>query len=160
MIDGLGHGAPAALAAEAATRFLLASDEVFDVEALMIGLGRVLRGTRGAAATLLARSGRRIRAVGVGNVSLRCIGASFPFTNTPGVVGGAMRKLRVAEIELARAARFVVHSDGVSSRFEVPELAPEAAVARIFEGHAQSHDDASLLVVDYAPSSGGRAHDQ
>jgi hypothetical protein len=124
-----------------------------DLEVIFGRLGRSLRTTRGVALTLLERRGGVLRAAGVGNVALRLWGAaSLPFLNTPGIVGSTTRRLRVAEAPLTGPTRALLHSDGISTSFELRALqhlpAPEL-VSTLMHSHAAAHDDATVLVVDF-----------
>lgn len=155
VIDGLGHGAPAALAALRARDVLLAAPAL-DPIALVRACDRALRGTRGAAMTLVVLTpepdAMRVLAVGVGNVLLRASGIrDLAFASTPGIVGGLRREPRVARGRVDPRARIVLASDGVSTRFELDALSPtspERACDELLERHAVDHDDATVLVAD------------
>lgn len=157
VVDGLGHGP---LAAEAATRALRALGEVpaeLEPAAIVQVCDRALRGSRGAALTLVIVGARRsdgfpVAAVGVGNVALRARGvASLAFVPTPGVVGSLRRAPRTATALARPGARIVLASDGISARFDLAELdhlSPERACAELLSAHGVDHDDATALVAD------------
>jgi phosphoserine phosphatase RsbX len=155
VIDGLGHGPAASEAARGAVTSLEATGPEVDIEALIDRLGRALRGSRGIALTLLERRGSRLAAAGVGNVALRLTGSgTLPFIASPGILGGHVRKLRVAEGSVHGPLRAVLHTDGISSRFQlepVSEGTPESVATRLMTEHAHAHDDATVLVVDFRP---------
>jgi hypothetical protein len=150
VVDGLGHGPMAEEAAERAVAAVTTAGDV-SVAALFDAAHAALRGTRGAALTLVLVEGARVTAAGVGNVALRTVrGAPLPFIGTPGIVGGNMRSVRVAEAHAA-PTRFVLHSDGVSSRFASEPFAdgsPADASERLLAELAGTLDDATVLVVD------------
>jgi phosphoserine phosphatase RsbX len=157
VIDGLGHGQAACDAAQAAVSALGATEPDVDPDTLIEHLGRALRGSRGVALTLIERRGTDLAAAGVGNVALRLIGSgTLPFISTPGILGGTVRRLRVARGTVSGPLRVVLHTDGISSRFQlepVSEGTPESVATRLMTEHAHDHDDASVLVVDFRPDA-------
>ena len=117
---------------------------------VMRGLHSALRGTRGACATICLIRGRALEACGVGNVEMRCIGASVPVVLTPGIVGVQLRKPRAFSGLLPPHAWCFLFSDGVSRRAPFAELArltPQDACQFLMRKHRHSHDDASVIVV-------------
>ncbi|MBX3247718.1 MAG: phosphoserine phosphatase [Myxococcales bacterium] len=151
VIDGLGHGEAAAEASRRAVEALRATPDA-PLEVLFASVGRALRGTRGAAMTVVSCQGTTVTAAGVGNVALRVVGPTrLPFTNTPGILGGATRSLRVAQASIEGATRVVLCSDGISSHVGVDVLArgtPHELLDHLFSEHAAHHDDATALVAD------------
>jgi negative regulator of sigma-B (phosphoserine phosphatase) len=145
LADGLGHGAAAHAASEMACSHALEHAGT-PLEALIRGIDRTLRGTRGAAVSLLAFSAQRVQFVGIGNVELRAIGrARIAPPTTPGIVGQGVRKVRLWEYPLAEGDLFVLLSDGISTRFELGELAhlaPQPLAEALLAAHHRSHDDA------------------
>lgn len=158
-IDGLGHGEPAADAADIAAEVLRA----FAGEAPQRLLERchdTLRGTRGAVMTLAwfdLRAGRMSWA-GVGNVEARLIRA----TEGPGarhlgpvVLGGVVgfqipRVLRTSDVELEPGDAVAFATDGVRADFSAvldPALAPQAQAERVLREHGKGTDDALAVVV-------------
>ena len=110
-----------------------------------------LKRTRGAAMTAIHLIAGRVYVAGIGDVAFRVRGVSVPFLPTAGVLGSARRNLRVAEASLGKQSRFVLHSDGVSSRFsldEVADLGATEACEKLFGQFAGTHDDATILVLD------------
>ena len=152
VVDGLGHGEQANVAA---LRAIAALEEAAAGTTLdsMVGLcDRALRGTRGAALTLARVRGTTLEVVAVGNVALRTRDvANLSFLNMPGIVGSLRRTPRVATGLLGPRARVVLASDGVSSRFDVRELDgldPERAARDLADRHGVTYDDVSVLVCD------------
>jgi negative regulator of sigma-B (phosphoserine phosphatase) len=151
VVDALGHGPTAAEVARRACEHLEAVPLAADVRAIVEGLHRELRGTRGAAAMVCVVDEGWIEGCGVGNVDLRVQGARIPVMLSPGVLGGQVRSFRVFRGELHAGSRLALFSDGISSRFtleHVRALAPADAVSRIVTQHAYTHDDATLLIAD------------
>jgi len=153
IVDALGHGPRAEAVAKLATDYFAGVAAGFagcDAEGLMGGLHAALRGTRGAAATLCVIRGARLEACGVGNVEMRCVGASIPVTLCPGIVGVQLRKLRSFSGTLVPKARCFLFSDGVSRRApfaELSRLSPKVACSRLILQHRHEHDDASVALV-------------
>jgi hypothetical protein len=149
VIDGLGHGPRAQAAAEAAAAALERAALADGLEALFAAVHQALRGTRGAAMTIVLREGSRLRAAGVGNVAMRLVPpGSLALVPTDGVLGARARTLRVAEGS-ATSGRLVLHSDGISHRFD-PALVTagslEEACERVLADHGVPHDDATVLI--------------
>jgi negative regulator of sigma-B (phosphoserine phosphatase) len=151
VIDALGHGPAAAQAAAVATGHLQGVDPALDIEEVVQGLDRALRGTRGAAALIGQVRDARLRMCGVGNVDLRLWSVRLAARQTPGVLGAGVRRLYAFGGDLPPLARLVLFSDGVSGRFSAEEtrmLDAPAASRAILERHGRVTDDASVLVVE------------
>jgi negative regulator of sigma-B (phosphoserine phosphatase) len=151
VVDALGHGPHAAVAARSAVAALRRMRPSLPIEARIESVHEACRGTRGVAMTMLLLGADRAVAVGIGNVALRASGTKLPFVPTAGALGAIYRKPRVASAPLVGGSRFILHSDGVSSRFSligIEAVDAERACDRIFEDRAACHDDAALLVVD------------
>ncbi len=151
VVDGLGHGPHAADVTEHAIDFL--EHHPMDAEAVevMRGLHDVLKGSRGAVATICVIKNGFLSACGVGNVSMRTHGADVPFVLSPGILGARIRNLKGVNARLRRGARLVLHSDGISSAFAldtVGHLDASSACSAIFDAHRRTTDDATILVVD------------
>ncbi len=153
VVDALGHGPRAEEVAKLAAGYFEQVADSFannDAESLMRGLHSALHGTRGAAVTLAMIRGATIEACGVGNVEMRCVGASIPVTLSPGIVGVKLQRLRTFSGTLRPKARCFVFSDGVSRRApftEVARLTPKVACSTLISSHGYDHDDASVAVV-------------
>ncbi len=95
------------------------------------GIDQTLRGTRGAAVSIASFSACRLQFVGVGNVELRAVSREpIQPPTTPGIVGQGMRKVRIWEYPIVEGDLFVLMSDGISTRFDLHELAHLAAQPR------------------------------
>jgi negative regulator of sigma-B (phosphoserine phosphatase) len=151
LVDGLGHGPLAEVAAMAAMSALESAPAGIGVEALFALAHQALRGTRGAAMTVVRIDDLQLEAAGVGNVACRASAFSIPMLATPGIVGHSYRRLRVGHCDPPKAGRLILHSDGVSSSFHVDSLDmldSEAACDRLMARFAAGHDDATVLVAD------------
>lgn len=151
MIDALGHGPAAARVADVAERRLAEVELAFGLPSILEDLHAALRGSRGAAVTAVFVRGTKIEAGGIGNVAFRAHGIPFAMAPSPGIVGTRVRAFKTFQGELRSGARLVLHTDGVSGRFDladVGQLGTEAAADVLFERLARNHDDATLLVAD------------
>jgi anti-sigma regulatory factor (Ser/Thr protein kinase) len=153
--DGLGHGPDAAAASTAATR-------VFDghadegAERLLERMHAALRPTRGAAAAVadVDLAARTVRYAGVGNIAatLWAPGETRSLVSHNGIVGHEMRKVQVFDYPLPPQGLLVMHSDGVSTRWQLekyPGLAlrdPAVIAAVLYRDFCRGRDDATVVV--------------
>jgi serine phosphatase RsbU (regulator of sigma subunit) len=155
VIDGLGHGPEAAAAAHAASDVLAAAPHLAPAEALQ-ACHSALRGTRGAAISVvqIVPASQRLVYAGVGNVEARlrlADGWQRPIAYR-GIVGAVMPRVRSFELTLAPDWLLVLHTDGVSARFDLDQLAPEVRdnpqplADAILAGWARQTDDATVVV--------------
>jgi negative regulator of sigma-B (phosphoserine phosphatase) len=159
VIDGLGHGDPAADAADAAATVLRAHAG----EALQPLLERchgALHGTRGAVMTLASfdLASGRLSWTGVGNVEARLVRAregAFARHASPLILGGVVgynlpRALRASTVDLQPGDAVAFATDGVAADFSAvlnPALAPQAQAERVLQKHGKESDDALAVVV-------------
>lgn len=125
VIDGLGHGPAAAAAATTARDALAASPDDPPDEALR-RCHAALHGTRGAAIAIAAidLSTARLTFAGVGNVAGRHHGAGRMqhVVSSRGIVGAMLPTIRPVVVELAADWILILHTDGVSDRFDLGDL--------------------------------------
>jgi anti-sigma regulatory factor (Ser/Thr protein kinase) len=156
LVDGLGHGPGAAVAALAATSAF--HDAAANPPEIVLGsMHTALRHTRGAAlsVTVLDQSRRTARFCGVGNVNGRVVTADADRHLIPqsGIVGHTMPRARAADVAWPTGGRLLMHSDGISSRWRVdhyPGLLarhPALLAGVLFRDFAHDHDDATVLVL-------------
>jgi phosphoserine phosphatase RsbX len=160
VIDGLGHGDPAADAAERAAEIILAhtSDAPQD---LLERCHKALRRTRGAVMTLawFDVGAHTMAWTGVGNVEARFVrggGALGDRHHSPvvlgGVVGYQLPKVRMATFELEAGDAVVFATDGVTADYSVslePGVPAQELADRVLERHCKGTDDALAVVVRY-----------
>ena len=156
LADGLGHGPDAALASEAAMRFIRGNPDR-DFEWLFNRLNGILRHTRGAAITLaridLAR--RRLLHAAVGNVEMRVHPApASHHAARPGIVGiAAAPRLKVRELAWPAGTTLALYSDGIAEGWDLGAIAVRASHRAslmchlIARDHARATDDATVAVV-------------
>ncbi|MBZ8140543.1 hypothetical protein CLD22_11610 [Rubrivivax gelatinosus] len=155
IVDGLGHGAEAACAADAAVQVLAAAPDA-DLPALMRRLDSALRSLRGAAVGLVRVQGRRLQHAGVGNT--RCMRlrdrhmTRLPSQN--GIVGGGLpARLHESELDLAPGDWLLLFSDGLAESLQLPVLLPEwerdpgLLCEHLLQQAAPGRDDAGVLVM-------------
>jgi serine/threonine protein phosphatase PrpC len=156
IIDGLGHGQFAHLAAQAARQYVenhfdLPLDQVFR------GVGRACRATRGVVMALARFDwGRgRLAFASVSNIAVRIFPHSrpFPFTIRRGVIGLNAPDAVVTEHPWPLDHILVLHSDGVATHWGWEDFPgwvdrPAAAMAQeLLRAKAKDEDDATVIVV-------------
>jgi Stage II sporulation protein E (SpoIIE) len=159
LCDGLGHGPLAGVAARAAmTGFASASPE--GPGAVLYHLNEHLRNTRGAVAAVaeIDRAAGAVRFAGIGNVTATIVDGQRRrvMASMPGIVGqlagDARRSVREFDYPLPDGALVILHSDGLTDRWDLadyPGLAARAAVtiaATLLRDAGRRRDDASVLV--------------
>lgn len=154
-IDVLGHGQKANVVAQITQQYLRQSDSLQPVEILR-ELDKVLSGNRGAAvaACLINQSNGQMTFAGVGNIAVRRIyPKSSSLVSKDGVVGGNMRQPLEHKVTLADGDIYLLHTDGVKSRFshrDYPQIISDSAataVAHILRHFSKQHDDAGCIVI-------------
>jgi anti-sigma regulatory factor (Ser/Thr protein kinase) len=178
--DGLGHGPMAAAAAAAALAAVLgepatgsatqsvgpsgwasgrpsapASGRLSEPAALLERAHRRMSGTRGGAVAVVQVSGQLARFAGLGNVAafILSAGSRKSMLSVPGIAGYQARAFRQFEYEVPPGAAVILHSDGISSRWEVAavpavETKDPLLIAAVLLAEAGIHrDDAGVLVL-------------
>ena len=156
VVDGLGHGRVAAIASRAALeglRDVKAGTPPVDV---LRAAHEAAKGTRGAAAMVLRLRtlNGEIDVSGVGNVQ----GAVWAgdrwkgIASQPGTLGVATIRIRQTTYSLATGDPFVVHTDGLSSKWLLDEfpgmrrLHPSLVAASLYRDFGHDHDDSTVFV--------------
>jgi serine phosphatase RsbU (regulator of sigma subunit) len=160
VVDGLGHGAEAAVAADTAIDTL--ETHVGElVTTLLQRCHEAMRRTRGAAVSLASLSGASdsMTWLGVGNVEavvLRANKEAVPAREYirlfPGVVGYHLPSVRAAVTPLTPGDLVIFFTDGVRSDFlsePIVGLSPQQIAHRICAKHCKPSDDALILVAHY-----------
>jgi anti-sigma regulatory factor (Ser/Thr protein kinase) len=157
VVDGLGHGTKASVAAEAALDAFAADPA--DLDRLVRRTNEAMRATRGGAMTAcLLEPGRgELHYFAVGNVSGRVLtgteerGLVF-FAGTFGLRLNPPRT-RVLSQPWLPGARLVLWTDGLNSRLDLgarPDLLdrdPAVAAAVLHRDHTRERDDATVVVI-------------
>lgn len=162
VVDGLGHGSQAAMAARTATT-LLAKYAAQPVVSLVERCHRSLMMARGAVMTVVSFDlrGGFMNWLGVGNVEgllLRGNPGAIPSMERlqlhGGVVGYQLPKLKAHRVSLHDGDMLAMATDGISGGFEA-ELregadAPAGETAkRILSRHFRGNDDGLVFVLRY-----------
>jgi anti-sigma regulatory factor (Ser/Thr protein kinase) len=155
VVDGLGHGAPAAAAAAAAIAAFDARPFA-EPEQAMHELHRHLNGTRGAAAAcaLLDPEKSLLRYAGVGNIAgvIAAAGAQRGLLSHNGTLGATLRRAQQLDYPWATGSVLVMHSDGLSSRWSLagyPDLGsrhPAVIAGVLYRDRSRQRDDATIIV--------------
>lgn len=157
LVDALGHGEVAADVAVEAIDEARSFSAVLGVESALTQIHRRLRGSRGAAATLLRFDPQGVQAAGVGNVELRVLrGPAVPFVSGRGILGSRLPKLRTLGAPLQERGRLLLFTDGVDRRAplrQLASLAREQLCRALIDEHSVTRDDATSIVIDYTPGS-------
>lgn len=158
LCDGLGHGALAGFAADALIAAFLTAPATGPQETLA-HLHRKATHTRGAVVGIAELDSARgvVRFAGVGNISaVVCGGTRRAMVSLPGIVGHQARTIREFEYALAPGDLVILHSDGLTDRWDLadyPGLARQAPVvvaATLLRDAGRRRDDAAVLVAKAA----------
>ena len=157
-VDGLGHGPGAASAAQAAL-LNLAARPALAPRAQVEACHQALRKTTGAvlAVAHLDYASEEIRFAGIGNISA-CVSdgdGRQQMASYNGVIGHSVRKVQEFSYPCPQGSLVILHSDGVSNRWDLaayPGLAachPALIAAVLLRDFRRNSDDAQVLVVRY-----------
>jgi Stage II sporulation protein E (SpoIIE) len=127
IVDGLGHGAEAAQAAEAAMRVLGQQPDRPLPELLRVLDDKLLR-SRGAAVGLMRVEADRAHYAGIGNtraVRLRD-GRMTRLSSQPGIVGGGLpQHILASALDLQADDWLLLFTDGLDEALQLPVCLPE-----------------------------------
>lgn len=155
VVDGLGHGT---FAAEAARTCIGAFQSApFDAPRdVLQRANRAMSRTRGGAAAVARLSNGSLTYGGVGNITGYLVSAekSQGLVSHNGTLGLHQRPAQQLEYQVEPGALLVMHSDGVSARWDLkqrPELLrahPAIIAAALYRDHGRDgRDDATVVVV-------------
>jgi anti-sigma regulatory factor (Ser/Thr protein kinase) len=154
LCDGLGHGPLAAAASRqaiAAVREAPEGEPAVLLERIHKRLGR----TRGGAVSIVRIDGQSVSFAGLGNVAGWIVTGDTRqgMVAVPGIAGHQARKFRQYQYEIGPGAAVILHSDGLSSRWNIRDLPGLARrdpllIAGALLSEAGVHrDDAGVLVL-------------
>jgi anti-sigma regulatory factor (Ser/Thr protein kinase) len=154
VVDGLGHGQTAADAAQQARNAF--HDGAADVVAAVEAIHGALRGTRGAAVAVAEVDPEReiLSYCGVGNISTTIVTpeARRSTVSMHGIAGHNVRELRLFTYPCPAGALVVMHSDGVSTRWDLAEYPglvgkdPALIAAVLWKTYRRESDDSTVVV--------------
>lgn len=159
VIDGLGHGIDAGLAAQEAVR-VIAAQKLRTPEQVLESVHGALRHTRGAAMALaeIDLGSRLVRYAGVGNI----VGATaFPgvvrrMVSFDGTVGHEVHKIQGFDYVLEPGHVLIMHSDGIRSHWQLdryPGLLTRDTfliAGVLYRDYFKGNDDATVVVARVA----------
>jgi hypothetical protein len=157
LCDGLGHGPLAESATQAAVRAFREGRGRLPKEVIE-EIYRSLHGTRGAAVVVarIEPDQERLLFCGVGNIAAALVTSTSKTSlpSLPGIAGHRIRTLRTFTHPLPAGGALVMHSDGLTERWN-PETLPGVLQhsAVVIAGHllrnaGKYHDDASVVVAN------------
>ena len=154
LCDGLGHGPLAAAAAMAGVTAVL-DEPAGEPRVLLERAHRRMTGTRGGAVGVVQISGQLARFAGLGNIAASILseGSRKSMLSVPGIAGYQARTIRQFEYEVPPGAAIILHSDGISSRWEVAALPgidardPLLIAAALLAEAGIHRDDAGVVVL-------------
>jgi anti-sigma regulatory factor (Ser/Thr protein kinase) len=155
VVDGLGHGADAAEAAEEAVRMFQANLQ--HTPCYMLERAHdALKKTRGAAMSIVERplDKRSLRFAGIGNVSssLTASERTQSMVSHNGTLGAQIRRCQEFEYPFTQAAMLVMHSDGLVSNWDTKQYRgilrkdPALTAALLYRDFSRGRDDVTVLV--------------
>jgi anti-sigma regulatory factor (Ser/Thr protein kinase) len=153
--DGLGHGPLAAAASAEAMAAVLGGEPVGEPAALLERVHRRMSGTRGGAVAIVQVCGPLARFAGLGNVAgfILSPAGRKSMLSVPGIAGHQARTFRQFDYEVPPGSAVILHSDGISSRWEsaaVPGVQAKdpLLIAAVLLAEAGIHrDDAGVVVL-------------
>ena len=156
VVDGLGHGAGAAEAAEEAVRVFSTYVANSPCE-ILDRTHDALKKTRGAAMSIVehAIGKNSIRFAGIGNVSssLLALERTQSMVSHNGTLGAQIRRCQEFEYPFAPSSTIVMHSDGLVSNWDIkPYRAaarrdPALTAALLYRDYSRGRDDVTVLVI-------------
>jgi anti-sigma regulatory factor (Ser/Thr protein kinase) len=154
LCDGLGHGPLAAAASREAVRAVREAPGE-EPAALLERAHRRMGRTRGGAVAVVRIEGQAVRFAGLGNVAAWIASGEVRrgMVSVPGIAGHQARRIRQYDYALEPGAVVILHSDGLSSRWDPRPLAglmardPLVIAAALLSEAGTHHDDAGILVL-------------
>jgi anti-sigma regulatory factor (Ser/Thr protein kinase) len=154
LCDGLGHGPLAASAAMEAVAAVL-EDPAGEPAVLIERAHRRTAHTRGGAVAVVQVTDRVVWFAGLGNIAATILadGARKGMLSVPGIAGHQARTIRQFEYAAPPGAAIILHSDGISGRWEPAALPglnardPLVIAATLLSQAGSHRDDAGVLVL-------------
>lgn len=156
MADGLGHGQSAADASRRAVH--VAAERAAEQPGMILAHAHAaLRSTRGAALAVaeIGSDGASLRYAGVGNISATIVTrtGSKSLVSHNGIAGHEVRKIQEFSYEWHPDSLLVMHSDGLSGRWDLSRYAglsnrdPSVVAGVLYRDFSRGRDDALIVVV-------------
>jgi anti-sigma regulatory factor (Ser/Thr protein kinase) len=163
LVDGLGHGASAAEAADVAIETFRTVSSRSPRE-IVATIHESLRSTRGAALAVVdvtpTPEGATLRYCGVGNTVAALVGDTAPRTlpSMNGTAGLQVRSMQEFTQPWAANALLVMHTDGITTRWRADAYRgilvrdPMILATALQRDHSRGRDDATVLVFRLRPT--------
>jgi phosphoserine phosphatase RsbX len=157
MIDGLGHGKNAEVAAIAAEEYVLENLDT-PLKELFQGCNKAISHTRGVALgiAIVDPAEDNLTFAGINNTRIRVLKAqkrqSFQMTSDTGIVGGGFRMLVPSTVDFGPGDTALMFTDGVSERMDVSQYrdAHRADLDKwaetILDDWERTNDDRTVLI--------------
>jgi phosphoserine phosphatase RsbX len=154
IIDGLGGGEEASLAAEGAATILRKFPDL-PLEELIRRSHNALRSTRGAVIAILRLNSTTHQAgyIGVGNIGIQVYSSlQIKPISKNGILGYRMPTLLNMNYTYNSGDTFVLYSDGISGRFSLDNkldssIHPQEFAQCVLDQYGKSNDDATVVVI-------------
>jgi anti-sigma regulatory factor (Ser/Thr protein kinase) len=156
IVDGLGHGPLAAVAAQEAVAAFRTAPETHMPADIIQACHDALRSTRGAVMAVVAidRDAGAFHFAGVGNIAgMLYSGISTNhLLSTEGIVGHRMRTVRTVERGWSAGDAVILSTDGLSGRWNASDYPgllqrhPVLIASILFRDFARATDDATVVV--------------
>ncbi|WP_298231424.1 SpoIIE family protein phosphatase [uncultured Azohydromonas sp.] len=155
MVDGLGHGTEAAVAAnEAVAQFQRSRHE--PPAQIVQAVHQALRHTRGGAVAVarIDPASATVSFVGLGNIAAAVVGGGTVrrMVSHNGTAGHNARKIQAFDYPCGPGALLVMHSDGLSSGWSLDaypglqRMPPLLVAGVLYRDFARGRDDATVVV--------------
>ncbi|WP_338771025.1 ATP-binding SpoIIE family protein phosphatase [Massilia sp. METH4] len=154
--DGLGHGPLAAQASELAAT-TLARNPALPAGTLLEDMHAALRATRGAAAAVVRIDmlADTLTFAGVGNIAAHVFNGSErrQMVSHNGIVGSNVRKVQEFDASWTDASLLILHSDGINSRWNLPDYPglaachPALIAGVLYRDCSRGRDDVTVLAI-------------
>ena len=156
VVDGLGHGAEAAEAAEEAVKIFHANVAHGPCH-ILERAHDALKKTRGAAMSIVEHSFGKgsMRFAGIGNVSSSLLASekTQSMVSHNGTLGAQIRRCQEFEYPFSQSATLIMHSDGLVSNWDaklyrgIGRRDPALLAALLYRDFSRGRDDVTVLVV-------------
>lgn len=154
VIDGLGHGAEASTVSEKTKEFLATNYSENPKQIILALHAHLGNKSRGVAAELVRidAEGHHLLFCGIGNTEVRII-SEPPMhpASLDGILGLNLRKAMEFEYPYNSLKAVVLHSDGISSRFDLSDYPsiyeqPQTVADTIMTRWGKEYDDATITI--------------
>ncbi|MEA3323994.1 MAG: SpoIIE family protein phosphatase [Euryarchaeota archaeon] len=153
IVDGLGHGKDAEIAAKAAVNYISCHLSE-SLQEIFTGCDRELRGTRGAAMgiTVINAAKDELTYAGIGNTRVIVVNSkTFHLDSDYGIIGGGFKKLIPETLAICKGALVIMFTDGVEelvdlSRYDLISGDVHELAEKIITDWRIERDDAAVMV--------------